>query len=73
MAEASMVLLKNQGGLLPLKGAPKTIAVIGPNADSFDALVGNYYGTPSKPVTVLDGIRARFPNAKVVYVAGHRA
>jgi beta-glucosidase len=70
MAEASMVLLKNQGGLLPLKRAPKTIAVIGPNADSFDALVGNYYGTPSKPVTVLDGIRARFPKAKVLHVEG---
>ncbi|MET0308275.1 MAG: glycoside hydrolase family 3 C-terminal domain-containing protein [Sphingomonas sp.] len=70
MAEASMVLLKNQGGLLPLKQAPKTIAVIGPNADSFDALVGNYYGTPSKPVTVLDGIRARFPTAKILHVEG---
>ena len=70
MAEASMVLLKNPDGLLPLKSAPKTIAVIGPNADSFDALVGNYYGTPSKPVTVLDGIRARFPDSKILYVQG---
>ncbi len=69
-AEASMVLLKNQGNLLPIKGSPRTIAVIGPNADSFDALVGNYYGTPSRPVTVLDGIRARYPNSKVVYVQG---
>jgi len=70
MAEASMVLLKNQGDLLPIKGDPKTIAVIGPNADSFDALVGNYYGTPSKAVTVLDGIRARYPNSKILYVQG---
>ncbi len=70
MAEASMVLLKNQGDLLPIKGEPRTIAVIGPNADSFDALVGNYYGTPSKPVTVLDGIRARYPKAKILYVQG---
>ena len=70
MAEASMVLLKNQGNLLPIKGDPKTIAVIGPNADSFDALVGNYYGTPSKAVTVLDGIRARYPNSKILYVQG---
>jgi beta-glucosidase len=69
MAKKSMVLLKNNG-LLPLKQAPKTIAVIGPNADSFDALVGNYYGKPSKPVTVLDGIRARFPTSKIVYVEG---
>lgn len=69
MAKKSMVLLKNDG-LLPLKKVQKTIAVIGPNADSYDALVGNYYGKPSKPVTVLDGIRARFPNSKIVYVEG---
>jgi beta-glucosidase len=70
MAQASMVLLKNQGNLLPFKGAPRTIAVIGPNADSFDTLVGNYYGTPSKPVTVLDGIRARYPNARILHAQG---
>jgi beta-glucosidase len=70
MAKASMVLLKNEGNLLPLKGAPRTIAVIGPNADSFDTLVGNYYGTPSKPVTVLDGIKARFPDSKILYSQG---
>ncbi|MBO9622025.1 MAG: glycoside hydrolase family 3 C-terminal domain-containing protein [Sphingomonas sp.] len=70
MAEASMVLLKNQGNLLPIKGEPRTIAVIGPNADSHDALVGNYYGTPSQPVTVLDGIRARYPNSKILYAQG---
>jgi len=70
MAKASMVLLKNEGNLLPFKGAPRTIAVIGPNADSFDTLVGNYYGTPSKPVTVLAGIQARFPNSKILYSQG---
>lgn len=69
IAKKSLVLLKNDG-LLPLKKAPKTIAVIGPNANSFDALVGNYYGKPSKPITVLDGIRARFPDSKIVYVEG---
>ena len=69
MAKKSMVLLKNNG-LLPLKSAPITIAVIGPNADSFDALVGNYYGKPSAPVTVLDGLRARFPQSKIMYVEG---
>jgi beta-glucosidase len=69
MAKKSLVLLKNDG-LLPLKKAPKTIAVIGPNADSYDTLVGNYYGKPSKPITVLDGIRARFPDSKIVYVEG---
>ena len=69
MARASMVLLKNDG-ILPLKGEPRTIAVIGPNADSMDALVGNYYGTPSAPVTVLAGIRARYPNSKILYTEG---
>lgn len=68
-AQASMVLLKNDG-LLPLKAAPARIAVIGPNADSLDALVGNYNGTPSKPVTVLAGLRERFPKADVSYVEG---
>jgi beta-glucosidase len=68
-AKASMVLLKNDG-LLPLKAAPARIAVIGPNADSLDALVGNYNGTPSKPVTVLAGLRERFPDAKIDFVEG---
>jgi beta-glucosidase len=69
MAQESMVLLKNDG-LLPLKTAPKRIAVIGPNADSIDALVGNYNGQPSKPITVLEGLRARYPNAKITYATG---
>jgi beta-glucosidase len=64
------VLLKNSGNLLPLKKAPGVIAVIGPNADELDPLVGNYNGTPSRPVTILAGIRARFPQSKVVYVKG---
>jgi len=70
MAKESMVLLKNQGNLLPFKGTPRTIAVIGPNADSLDTLIGNYYGTPSKPVTVLEGIRARFPKSRILYSKG---
>jgi beta-glucosidase len=70
MAEESLVLLRNGGSLLPLAHAPARIAVIGPNADSLDALVGNYNGTPSYPVTVLAGIRARFPRSQVTYVEG---
>lgn len=70
MARESMVLLRNEGNLLPIKGTPRRIAVIGPNADSFDTLVGNYYGTPSDPVTVLDGIRARFAGSRIDYVQG---
>jgi beta-glucosidase len=70
MARESLVLLKNSGNLLPLKKSPGVIAVIGPDADSLDALVGNYNGTPSRPVTVLAGIRARFPHSRVEYVRG---
>lgn len=70
MAQNSMVLLKNAGDLLPLRVAPASIAVIGPNADSLEALLGNYNGIPSHPVTVLDGIRARFADSKVIYAQG---
>ncbi len=69
-AQESLVLLKNEGNLLPLKKAPARIAVIGPNADSHDALEGNYNGTPSHPVTILAGIRQRFPQSRVSYVQG---
>jgi beta-glucosidase len=70
MARESIVLLKNKDNFLPIKQAPATIAVIGPDADDLDAIEGNYNGTPSKPVTILSGIRARFPKSKVVYVEG---
>jgi beta-glucosidase len=70
MAKASLVLLKNQDGFLPLKTAPATIAVIGPNADNLDALLGNYNGTPTQPVTVLKGLRERFPKSKVLFAEG---
>jgi beta-glucosidase len=68
-ARRSLVLLKNDG-LLPLKAPPRRIAVIGPNADSVDALVGNYNGTPSKPITLLAGLKARFPEARIDFVEG---
>lgn len=53
----SVVLLKNNG-ILPLKkNELKTIGVIGPNADSRKALMGNYHGTSSRYVTILEGIQ----------------
>lgn len=56
-AEKSMVLLKNDG-ILPLaKDQIRTLAVIGPNADSIAALEGNYAGTSSRYVTFLEGLR----------------
>jgi beta-glucosidase len=58
-ARESIVLLKNEHDILPLKKEVKTIAVIGPNADALEALVGNYNGVPSKWVTPLEGIRRK--------------
>ena len=56
-ARKSLVLLKNDG-ILPLdKNKIKTIGVIGPNANSRLALKGNYYGTPSRYITMLEGIQ----------------
>jgi beta-glucosidase len=70
-AQESIVLLKNSG-ILPLdKGKLKTIAVIGPTADEIMSLLGNYYGTPAAPVTILQGIRdAVGPGTKVLYSRG---
>ncbi len=57
LALESMVLLKNNG-ILPLqKEAVGTVAVIGPNADSRRALIGNYHGSASRYVTVQEGIQ----------------
>ncbi|HYX08345.1 MAG TPA: glycoside hydrolase family 3 C-terminal domain-containing protein [Bacteroidales bacterium] len=69
-ARKSMVLLKNDNGLLPLSKSLKTIAVIGPNADNEEVLLGNYNGTPAAPVTPLTGIREKLPNTKVIYALG---
>ncbi len=57
VARQSLVLLKNAAGTLPLDGVGH-IAVVGPNADDPEVLLGNYSGTPSRSVTPLEGIRA---------------
>ena len=71
MARESIVLLKNEN-LLPLDRAKiKRIAVIGTNANSVPLLLGNYNGTPARPVTILEGIRsAAGTNVQVVYEPG---
>lgn len=69
MAQESMVLLKNDG-ILPLYCKKiKTIAVIGPNADSKAVLLGNYFGTPSRYNTLLRGIQDGC-DCKVIYARG---
>ena len=56
-ARKCMTLLKNDG-ILPLNPEKvKTVALVGPNADSVKALIGNYHGTSSRPVTFLKGLR----------------
>ena len=70
-ARESMVLLKNRGSLLPLSKDAGSIAVIGPNANDPQVLVGNYFGVPSDPITPLQGIRERVgPGTKVWYTQG---
>lgn len=70
-AQQSIVLLKNENNFLPLKNNLKSIAVIGPNADVVDVLLGNYNGMPSNPITALASIRQKVsPQTEVHYVAG---
>ncbi len=84
VAEESICLLKNENGILPLKTA-ESIAVIGPNADSKDALLGDYTYMASmnywrkapkdynavRLVTVLDGVKARAgEGVRVAYAKG---
>lgn len=70
-ARESLVLLKNEGGLLPLRKDLKAIAVIGPNADSLEALLGNYFGQPAAYVTPLQGIQQIVsPQTAVLFAAG---
>jgi len=70
-ARKSIVLLKNEHGALPLSKDVGTIAVIGPNADDVEVLLGNYNGTPSHPVTPLTGIREKVGSStEVLYARG---
>ena len=70
-ARKSIVLLKNQGGLLPLKKTIKTLAVIGPNADNVESLLGNYNGEPTAPVTPLAGLRGKLgARTRILYAQG---
>ncbi|UII77196.1 glycoside hydrolase family 3 C-terminal domain-containing protein [Flagellimonas sp. HMM57] len=70
-ARKSMVLLKNEDNMLPLdKEKVNKIAVIGSNADDLEVLLGNYNGYPTEPVTPLEGIKQKLPNAEVSYAVG---
>ena len=70
-AEKGIVLLKNNG-ILPLKKEQlSTIGVVGPNANSRVALIGNYHGTSSRYITVLEGIQDEVgDDVRVLYAEG---
>jgi beta-glucosidase len=70
-ARKSIVLLKNKDNILPLKKDIGTLAVIGPNADQWLMLLGNYNGVPSDPVTPLRGIQEKLAGkSKVLFAQG---
>ncbi|MEO6523745.1 MAG: glycoside hydrolase family 3 C-terminal domain-containing protein [Mucilaginibacter sp.] len=70
LAKGGIVLLKNQGKLLPLSKTVKTIAVIGPNANTYIAGGGSSYTFPFSFITALQGIKKNANGVKVVYVPG---
>ncbi|MFI5453103.1 glycoside hydrolase family 3 C-terminal domain-containing protein [Pedobacter sp. UC225_61] len=70
MARESIVLLKNNKNTLPLRKNLKNLAVIGPNANDAEVLLGNYNGDPAHIVTPLEGIKKVFPHTNIVYAKG---
>jgi len=69
IANESMVLLKNDG-TLPLKNSGLKIALVGPLADQTRYLLGNYNGRPTYTVSVLDSLKAEFPDSQITFVPG---
>ena len=69
MAHESMTLLQNKNKLLPLK-AGMTIALLGPNANDSVMQWGNYNGFPNHTVTLLEALRKRLPEERLIYVPG---
>ena len=71
LAREGIVLLKNEGDLLPVKPSVKRIAVIGPNANSYISGGGSSYTFPFHSVSLLDGIRSIAGNdIEILYSPG---
>lgn len=72
IAQQSMVLLKNNNNVLPLKKSNySSIMVVGPNAASLDAMIANYHGTSSKVINFVEGITGSVDKAtRVEYDLG---
>jgi beta-glucosidase len=72
-ARESIVLLKNENGVLPFGPSVRSIAVVGPEADLVNTLLGNYHGTPQDPVTPLAGMIERFGKShRLLYAQGSK-
>ncbi len=72
-SKQTMVLLKNEENFLPIKeNTFKKIAVVGPNANSTIVLEGNYFGNASEHITVAEGMRRVFPEARITVATGTR-
>lgn len=73
LAQESMVLLKNDNSLLPLKNVSK-IALIGPLADTQGELIGNWVarGRDSEVISILSGMKEEFGSAEITSVSGCR-
>jgi beta-glucosidase len=69
-ARESIVLLKNQDKVLPLKSGIGRIAVVGPTAELVQSLQGNYNGPPPSPVYPINGIEKRFSSSIIFYAQG---
>ena len=71
-AQQSMVLLRNEGRLLPLSKTVRSVAVVGPLADSKEATEGSWmvFGHTPAAVTLLEGIRTKLPGANITYAPG---
>ncbi|RHW18578.1 beta-glucosidase BglX [Sphingomonas gilva] len=73
MARKSMVLLKNEGDVLPLAASARRIALIGPLGDSKEDMIGSWAAAgdrKTRPVTILEGLKARAKGATVTYAKG---
>ncbi len=69
-ARKSVVLLKNGNDVLPLSKDIRKLAVIGPNADNWESLAGNYNGIAKQPVTVLKGLQNKLSDTEILYAEG---
>ncbi len=70
-ARKSIVLLQNRNNVLPLSKSIKSLAVIGPNADDVEVLLGNYNGFPADPITPLRGLKEKLePATEIIFEPG---